>query len=242
MRPAGPHGFPECEVRTSVRARSAKIEVFYPGRIRVTVPWGFSRKRVTDLLEQKKSWVARVLKKFADHARETASGEQGTVPAVLELRASGETWAIIPEPERTKRFRLYEGEGSRLHLQGPMPEPQAVQRRLRVWLAAKGRRDLVPALRSLARETGLEFTGASVRFQQSRWGSCSARRMISLNAKLLFLPPGLVRYIFIHELCHTRHLNHSRSFWELVLKHDPLCHEHRRQMRSAWKYVPAWLS
>ena len=46
--------------------------------------------------------------------------------------------------------------------------------------------------------------------------SCSTRGTISLNYKLLFLPRPLVRYVLLHELCHTRQSNHAVAFWALV--------------------------
>ena len=57
--------------------------------------------------------------------------------------------------------------------------------------------------------------------QRTRWGSCSNSGTISLNAALLFLEPPLVRYLFIHELCHLIALNHSRRFWAAVARYEP---------------------
>ena len=58
----------------------------------------------------------------------------------------------------------------------------------------------------------------SIRCQRTRWGSCSTRGTVSLNCSLVFLKLEVVRYLFVHELAHTKHMNHSANFWRLVEK------------------------
>ncbi len=58
---------------------------------------------------------------------------------------------------------------------------------------------------------------------------------------MLFLESALVDHILLHELCHTRELNHSPRFWALLQDHDPDCMTHRRQTRDAWRALPGWL-
>jgi predicted metal-dependent hydrolase len=57
---------------------------------------------------------------------------------------------------------------------------------------------------------------------------------VSLNLRLLLIPPGLVRYVFIHELAHTRHRNHSREFWQVVAAHVPDFRAKRKELQRLW--------
>jgi len=89
---------------------------------------------------------------------------------------------------------------------------------------------------------GYWYSALSIRQQQTRWDRCSARRLISLNARLLFLPPELVTYVLVHELCHTKHLNHSPRFWRLVESYLPDYRQLDRQLRNGSRWMPGWLT
>ena len=66
---------------------------------------------------------------------------------------------------------------------------------------------------TLAGIHGFHYGTVTIRTQKSRWGSCSARNNISLNAKLARLPGRLVDYVILHELVHTRLKHHGVEFW-----------------------------
>ena len=70
-------------------------------------------------------------------------------------------------------------------------------------------------------ETGLTPKKVMFRSNQSRWGSCSSERHISLNWKLICQAPALIDYVIVHELCHLVHMNHSEKFWNLLGSYLP---------------------
>jgi predicted metal-dependent hydrolase len=102
--------------------------------------------------------------------------------------------------------------GGPAHHAGPPRALDAIAD-LQHWLKREARRHLPDWLALVAEDTGHRYQRVSVRLQRSRWGSCSSRGTISLNAKLLMLP-RMRRYVLVHELCHTLHMNHSPAFWD----------------------------
>ena len=99
---------------------------------------------------------------------------------------------------------------------------------------------LAPAARQLAAQRlaffnasyNLKFGRVAIRDQRTRWGSCSHKGNLNFNYRIALLPPHLSDYIIVHELCHLRHLDHSRRFWDLVGQVLPDYAALRRELRS----------
>ncbi len=83
---------------------------------------------------------------------------------------------------------------------------------------AAARTVLVKRLNELAREHGFAYNRVFIRNQKTRWGSCSENDNINLNVNLVRLRQGLMDYVILHELVHTRTKNHGRRFWSQLDK------------------------
>ena len=229
-----------CEVIESRRARIARIRISREGALSVVVPAGFRKERVLALLETKKEWICRNLAR----TRASTSPDKVTAPYrpdVVNLEAFGETWEVFYDSGATSADRLIENEKSHALVLagiGVCSEPGDI---LRKWLVKRRRLILEPRLDHLSSSHAMPYKRLCMRLQRTRWGSCSARGNISLNAKLAFLPESLVDYVLCHELCHTIHMNHSRSFWDLMERKLPGSLVLKNTLRKAENRVPAWV-
>ncbi len=228
-------------VRRSTRARRLSVRVFRDARVEVVAPVRASVTSIESFLTAHREWIERRRRAFL----QDGPAPTPFPPAVLELEGIGETWRVHLAGG-PGRLRAIASAGSGvLQVQGGIPPGEAgkleLQRALRDWLLRRGRAALAPLLTEQSRSTGLIYQRISLRSQRTRWGSCSSRGTISLNLALLFQSPEAVRYLMIHELAHTRHMNHSALFWALVAQHCPQWRRLDRQLLDGWRRVPSWL-
>lgn len=223
-------------IRESVKARYVRLKVTPPGKVEVVVPRGFDRAQLPTILNQKRSWILRTLQRF--HA--IAPLPVAALPTIIELAAINEQWPVqYQATETSQRIRCQIGSGHLLLLGKPLMQSEC-KKMLDRWAWDKAKLHLPAMLHQVSRETKLNFRKITVRRQKTLWGSCTSRKDISLNYKLLFLPQRIARYVLIHELCHTVHLNHSLRFWRLVETHEADYRQIERELRDAWRYVPSW--
>jgi len=93
-------------------------------------------------------------------------------------------------------------------------------------------RELPARLMELAAEHGHRVAGVTVRDQRSRWGSCSPSGRISLNWRLVQVPPLVRDYVLLHELTHLVVGNHSLKFWKALEAACPWHREARAWLRA----------
>ena len=95
-------------------------------------------------------------------------------------------------------------------------------------LKNEARRQIPPLLENLARRMNIEYNRLTLRSQKSKWGSCSQKRNISINWKIIHAPLWVQEYLLIHELSHLKQMNHSAKFWAVVSPWCPRYKEARK--------------
>lgn len=220
----------EVALRISPRARHVRLHIDRRGQVELVLPRGFDTREVAAILDRHRHWVERTLTRMAPHLSQTLRP-----PELIHLPAIGQTWQVEYRPQGRNAYR--EAAPGQLSVRQGEEWPVILRR----WLSVQGKRHLIPWLAAVSEEIGLPFHQVAIRGQKTRWGSCSAKGNINLNYALLMLPPEQVRYLFIHELCHTVHLNHSPAYWRLVERHSPDYRTHDRALRGAMMRLPAWL-
>lgn len=222
-------------VRTHPRARRILVKLVPNKGLEVVLPKGTPLTLVPKVLAEKKTWVERTYAKMVAEGftmRETTP----KLPNKVVFPSVGLSFSVHFIPAQSARTTLTQNV-DKLILKGT--EDDALEA-LRAFTTGQAKTHLTDILQQTALNTGLEYTSCRIRAQRSRWGSCSAKKNISLNRNLLFLPRPLVDQLMLHELCHTVHMNHSAQYWRLVQSHQPDFLRLEDELKSARHHVPRW--
>ena len=98
-------------------------------------------------------------------------------------------------------------------------------------LQKKAREYLPYRLEYWAKRYGYSYEKCRLSHANTRWGSCSSNRTISLNIGLMKVPEPLRDYVILHELAHLNHMDHSKAFWAEVAEHDPHYKNHEKKLK-----------
>jgi len=218
---------------------------------------------VAEFVERNRSWIEAAL---AEQEQNIPLRYRQWPPRQLRLPALGKLLLIDYENESGNEYRSvrgneYKNESGSEHgndsgIDAESHSPSAnlrltvstysdnrkgVAQEIADELKSLARHFLPPMLASYAHLHNLHYQRVSIRGQRTRWGSYSSSGTLSLNYKLLFLRRDLVSYVLLHELAHTRYLDHSEAFWRLLSQLDVNARELDGELRVAGSQVPPWL-
>lgn len=227
---------PMLRLRRSARARRLALRVHLDGRVEVVVPRGVTMAAVEDFVIRHRQWVHQKLS-----SRPQRVAPDPFPPQRIALPALGETYRVHVAGGRG-RLRVDPRAGV-LSLRGAWGSatPAAARRALLIWLVNHARAALERQLQARSITTGLNYRSLQLRRQRTRWGSCSSRGVISLNVCIVFQSPAVLDYLLVHELVHTRHMNHSAAYWKTVSEHCPGWKRLDRALSEGWSRVPSWV-
>jgi len=232
--PGNSSGF---SVRENSRARRLSIKVFPRGRVEVVVPPRTKPAVVHAFVREHHDWINEARASFA----KLHPPEPFLLPDVVELSAIDQRFRIRYERQKHAKTVRYRRHKNEVVLSGRTGDDKLCVAALKRWLASVARTEFAIRLKALSAVTGNPYKTMHIRGQRTCWGSHSSSGTMSLNYCLLFLEPEAVRYLMIHELCHARHMNHSRRYWLFVSKFEPDYRRLDRALTDSWNQVPVWL-
>jgi len=217
--------FGQITLRRSAKASSVRIRVAPDGRLRASLPLYAPVFLVKRLLKNSRAQLRAMLaeqhtsvfehgmqigKSHTLLVREVAGTEPVAKRHNLQIIVSLPADMSLAHPIATRVARDVVIEALRIEAKSHLPKRLAY----------------------MAEKHNMPYEKVRFSHASGRWGSCSSNGTISLNIALMKLPFELIDYVLIHELCHTKEMNHSKDFWDLVATADPLYKIHRQALKS----------
>ena len=224
------------EVVISKRAKYIRIKLSQNGALSVTIPISSKMRFAHEFLLSKKTWIEKNLTKIK-------TLQEKKRPNSLDLTLINEIWSIQYveiENVQANLLKVIEKENKVLEVKGnpnQLNDNEIVFKTLNKWCKHKAKSVFNSMMQEIAEEYGFHYHRLSIRTQKTRWGSCSHQKNINLNSKLLFMPEEVVRYVMIHELCHTIEMNHSNRFWALVEECDHDYRLHKQRLKTLGNHL-----
>lgn len=205
-------------------SRSMRLSIAGDGNIRVTMPIWLPYKVGEQFAASKAKWIGE----RRAPAQQLTHGQRVGKAHRLHFE---------PRPMQAKiSSRLRDNQVRIIHPTDTDHQDSAVQKAARKAciraLRLEAEQLLPDRLQILSDKTQLNFTSVEVKQLKSRWGSCSSRQEITLNLFLMQLPWHLIDYVLVHELTHTKVMQHGPPFWEELQKHLPNAKDLRKEMAT----------
>lgn len=199
------------------RRRDVLLKALPGGETRVYAPSTLPLKRTDELVLERMEELLHMHARLENQLQENRL--RHPVAEGSRICIEGETYVLERVQGARTSLKL---EGDRCILSLPRPEDEdAVRAALKAALSRRALMRVRQRLNEYAPGIGVEFGRVAIRDQKSRWGSCSAKKNLNFNWKLIMAPEEALTYVVIHELCHLIEFNHSPRFWNLVRARMP---------------------
>ena len=221
------------------RRKTLSLQVKH-GQVVVRVPYHVNDAIIRTFIQQKKAWLKA---KITEQNQKSDLCCTFTHGSTLFLFGQLVTLNIvfISRSEKSGVYLSDQGEDQPelvVAIPAPMQKNSSVdknilsttvKKRIESYLKQQAQAVIPLKVAYYAQLTQLTHTSIKIRQYRARWGSCNNRGELSFNYLLMMLPMYVIDYVVVHELCHLRHLNHSKDFWLLVEKYFP-----EYQQAKAW--------
>jgi predicted metal-dependent hydrolase len=194
----------------------------------VVVPHSYKIERLNGLLESKERWLSSNLTRFSHlqwplARRELKSGDSvpylGRDLELVKRENHGDTGDVTLE-------------GNTLAVSHELFNDGILESALEQWYRTEAAKLISERISKLSSQMGISYKRIFIRGQKTRWGSCSHKKNLNFNWKLIMAPEPVIDYVIIHELTHLKEMNHSKRFWELVAQNCPEWREHKKWLKQ----------
>lgn len=208
------------EIVVNKRLKHMRISMDMEG-MRVSVPRKVNLVEIEKLLTSKSKWIYEHYTKL--QAMKTPEKEWDKNEEILYL---GQPYCVsihCYDAERRARA-LFDGEEFKVYINREFSKDErkkVIKEALRSLYKSMADKIVNERLLYYSKIIGVSYNDVRIKEQKTRWGSCSKKGNLNFNWKIIMAPQWVMDYVVIHELCHLKHLNHSKEYWAMVSCYMP---------------------
>jgi len=207
----------EYKLKKSKKAKHVSLKISPARGLEVVVPFLLKQYDVEKLLDSKKEWIKKNLAKI-----ETIKSK---------FLFIGHELIIVEQFNLFNNFSVLLND-DKFIISRPEFYNKTKEEIFNEWLKEQAKVYIPGRVNILAQKFGFNYNSVKIKNQITRWGSCSSKKNLSFNYRLMSFNKKVIDYVIIHELCHLREMNHSRNFWQLVEELMPDYKTHKKLVKN----------
>lgn len=177
-------------------------------RVIVKVPIKATRKYINELVSSKKDWIEKNLQQQKNKSLNKN---------IIKVLGKAYTLQVIENKPRNKVYL----KDNYIYFEVKENNNEVIQKLLDKFYKEIAKDEVYATMEYIKSITGLSPKEIRIKKLKSAWGICSSKQYISINQNLMAYSRHAIEYVCLHEVCHLKHMNHSKEFWKMVEKYMP---------------------
>lgn len=213
----------------------AKIKNIYitieNGEVVIKAPWYTTRNQIQEVVESKRDWIMKKLEEYNVSPRKAKEYEDGEKFQIL-----GESYYLnIYYKDINNAILNVENEKIEIILPLSYAEEdntEQIKKMIDKMYYMIAEKEVESAMEKTRKMVGLAPEEYKIKKIKYAWGTCSSRKVITINQNLMMYSRKAIEYVVLHEICHLKYMNHSKKFWEMVESYMPDYKEAEKELKK----------
>jgi len=208
---------------TRSNRKTLSLSILKDGQVIIKAPLKMSKEAIDKFVFEKQKWIREKIA-YIEHNKEKFDD----VMHYKKFLLFGNEYTL-----KLANIKKIETSNTELTIYLPKETPKdKIMTKLKSWYKKTAKNILEERLNYICNLIKLKPNVFRISDSKGRWGACNSKGNISFNYRVVMLPPTVIDYVIIHELCHLVEMNHSRKFWNLVTSFLPNVDVQKRKIKE----------
>lgn len=191
--------------------KTLSLTVLKDGVVLVKAPLSMKDETINKFIEEKQAWIKSKLM-LVNSTKDKYDDIIHYQKFMLYGNRYSLVMADVKKIETNDSFQI---------LLPKKTEPEKILKTMKSWYKKVAKKILADRLAFIESRIRLKSKAMKISDSKGKWGSCNSLGSVCFNWRVIMLPPRIIDYVIVHELCHLVEMNHSKKFWTLVEKFLP---------------------